>query len=649
MRIVGMLTMTALILTGLPPIPMGSAPAEAQGMARMRRLPAPDNDPDARCAPFLQSGGDYDMDRAGYGRRRSSNGFVGGVVNAPTPVPPPTVQYSPPAPRVAQPQDQRAQRGAESGQDVVITGTRTRRPNLESASPITVVNSNEVRQQGTTRSENLVNSLPQLRYAPPQPGYQSSPENRERYAGREVSSVLAVADQPVSTFSVDVDTGAYSNVRRMLNQGQMPPEGAVRTEELINYFRYDYPLPNDRSRPFSVSADMTTTPWNPETRLLRVGLRGYDLPRAQRPAANLVFLVDVSGSMNSPDKLPLVQCSLALLADRLSPRDRVSIVVYAGAAGVVLQPTSNRDAIVESLKNLSAGGSTAGGQGIQLAYDVARRNMIDGGINRVVLATDGDFNVGVTNNEALVNLVERQRADGITLTTLGFGTGNYNEAMMEQIADHGNGNYAYIDSPREAQKVLEDELSSTLFTIAHDVKIQVEFNPTYVSEYRLIGYENRALREEDFDNDAVDAGDIGAGHQVTAIYEVVPVGGMGWLPQRRYEGNQRRAMGDDNGELAFLRLRYKLPGQDQSRLIEQPVRAGLIRNARAPTGDTAFAVAVAAYGQLLRGDTNLNGFTFADARNLAERGDNGTYWRREFVGLTQLAERRQVASNDVGK
>jgi Ca-activated chloride channel family protein len=458
--------------------------------------------------------------------------------------------------------------------------------------------------------------------------------------------VLAVADQPVSTFSVDVDTGSYSNVRRLLNQGQMPPEGAVRTEELINYFRYDYPVPQDRSRPFSVSTDMTTTPWNPETRLLRVGLRGYDLPRAQRPAANLVFLVDVSGSMNSPDKLPLVQCSLALLADRLSPRDRVSIVVYAGAAGVVLAPTSNRDAVVESLKNLQAGGSTAGAQGIQLAYDVARRNMIDGGINRVVLATDGDFNVGVTNNDALVNLVERQRADGITLTTLGFGTGNYNEAMMEQIADHGNGNYAYIDSPREAQKVLDDELSSTLFTIAHDVKIQVEFNPTYVSEYRLIGYENRALREEDFDNDAVDAGDIGAGHQVTAIYEIVPVGGRGWLPQRRYEGNQRRAMGDDNGELAFLRLRYKLPGQDSSRLIEQPVGARMIYSARAPTGDTAFAVAVAAYGQLLRGDTNLAGFSFADARALAERGAGGNYLRREFLGLTELAQRQRFASND---
>ncbi|MBV9881493.1 MAG: von Willebrand factor type A domain-containing protein, partial [Sphingomonadaceae bacterium] len=416
----------------------------------------------------------------------------------------------------------------------------------------------------------------------------------------------------------------------------------------LNYFRYDYPRPSDRSRPFSVSTDMTTTPWNPETRLLRVGLRGYDLPRSQRPAANLVFLVDVSGSMSSMDKLPLVQCSLALLADRLSPRDHVAIVVYAGAAGIVLEPTSSSDAVVEALKNLHAGGSTAGAQGIRLAYDVARRNFSDNGINRVILATDGDFNVGLTDNQALINLVERERDSGITLTTLGFGTGNYNEAMMEQIADHGNGNYAYIDSPREAQKVLDDELASTLFTIAHDVKIQVEFNPAYVSEYRLIGYENRALREEDFDNDAVDAGEIGAGHQVTALYEIVPAGNRGWLPGRRYAGNQRpEGGGADNGELAFLRLRYKLPGEQESRLIEQPVNAGLVAAARPPQGDSAFAAAVAGYGQLLRGDANLGSFSFADARRLAEPNAGQDYWRREFVQLTRLAERRRFA--DGGK
>jgi Ca-activated chloride channel family protein len=269
---------------------------------------------------------------------------------------------------------------------------------------------------------------------------------------------------------------------------------------------------------------------------------------------------------------------------------------------------------------------------------VARANRIEGGINRVILATDGDFNVGVTNNDELVDMVERERESGTTLTTLGFGTGNYNEAMMEQIADHGNGNYAYIDSPREAQKVLDQELSSTLFTIASDVKIQIEFNPAYVSEYRLIGYENRALAEQDFDNDSVDAGDIGAGHQVTALYEIVPAGAKGWIPDRRYPANRRETDGASNGELAWLRLRYKLPGQDQSRLIEQPVRASLIRTAGAPAGDTAFAAAVAAYGQKLRGDPWLNGFSFADTRRLALRaGGTGNYWRGEFLRLVDLA------------
>jgi Ca-activated chloride channel family protein len=613
MRALGFVTMTALILTGLPPVPAGPAVA-AQQSGRTPRLAARGEDPDARCAPFLQGYGSDD-DRAGRGR---SGAVSQGFSTAPMPPPPLTMPPPPPPPAPPPP------RTSERDRDTIVTGQRIPRPNLQSVAPVTVMNSQAI--------------------------YQPAPENRERYAGEAVAAVQAVADTPVSTFSVDVDTGSYANVRRMLNAGQMPPEGAVRTEELLNYFRYDYPLPRDRSRPFSITTDMTTTPWNRETRLLRVGLRGYDLPRSERPAANIVFLVDVSGSMGTPDKLPLVQCSLALLADRLSPRDRVSIVVYAGAAGVVLEPTSSRDAIVESLKRLQAGGSTAGAQGIQLAYDLARQNMIENGINRVVLATDGDFNVGLTDNQALIDLVDRERASGITLTTLGFGTGNYNEAMMEQIADHGNGNYSYIDSPREAQKVLNEELASTLFTIAHDVKIQVEFNPAFVSEYRLIGYENRALREEDFDNDQVDAGDIGASHQVTALYEIVPTGGRGWLPNRRYEANRRDGpAGADNNELAFLRLRYKLPGEDRSRLIEQPVAAGLVRTARAPVGDTAFVAAVAAYGQLLRGDTNMGRFSFADARSLAAPVVGDNFWRREFVSLLDLAGQRQVAMAGGGK
>jgi Ca-activated chloride channel family protein len=575
MRAFMLTTMTALAVTGSAPAPF-TAPAPAQPASERDRA----GDPDRICARYLDTDLQADRYPGGHG-------------------PPPAI-----APLTPQPTPRMLPQSQPTS-EVAVTGARIARP-----------------------STGAVRGMPVPRM-----------EDRERYGGEEVAAVQAVADAPVSTFGVDVDTGSYANVRRFLRDGRMPPQAAVRTEELLNYFRYDYPAPRDRTRPFSISTDMTTTPWNPETRLLRVGLRGYDVERRERPAANLVFLVDVSGSMMSRDKLPLVQCSLALLAEQMNPRDRVSIVVYAGAAGKVLEPTGDPRRVQEALGRLEAGGSTAGAEGIALAYRTARENRIEGGINRVVLATDGDFNVGVSNTEALVDMVERERKSGIQLTTLGFGTGNYNEAMMEQIADHGNGNYAYIDSPREAQKVLNQELSSTLFTIAHDVKIQVEFNPAQVAEYRLIGYENRALREQDFANDAVDAGDIGAGHQVTALYEIVPVGSRGWLPERRYEANRRPGADGLGGELAHLRLRYKLPGQEQSRLIEQPLNAGLIRTAREPSGDSAFAVAVAAYGQLLRGDTHLGAFSFADARALAGRARLSDWWRREFVQLAEAAGR----------
>ena len=470
---------------------------------------------------------------------------------------------------------------------------------------------------------------------------------RERYDGQEINPVHIVRHEPVSTFSVDVDTGAYANTRRFLNQGQLPPRDAVRTEELINYFRYDYPRPEARSAPFSVSTDVMVTPWNPATRLMRIGLRGYDLPPpgrdgTGRPPANLVFLVDVSGSMGSPDKLPLVKAALSGLAGELSPRDRVSIVVYAGAAGLVLEPTSDARQIRDALDRLSAGGSTAGGAGLELAYRIARDNFIKGGVNRILLATDGDFNVGVSDTKALIAMVEKQREDGITLTTLGFGTGNYNEAMMERIADHGNGNYAYIDSALEARKVLGEQMSSTLFTIAKDVKIQVEFNPAQVSQYRLLGYENRALREEDFDNDRVDAGDIGAGHQVTAIYEIVPAGEKGWIAPRRYEagsGDEAPASAGPAaaraGEMAFVKLRYKLPDGKTSRLIEQPVPSSLMFIKRAPSPDFRFAAAVAAFGQTLRGDTLMNGFTHGQIAALA--GPQQDFWRQEFLRLAGVA------------
>jgi len=462
----------------------------------------------------------------------------------------------------------------------------------------------------------------------------------ETYKPNAISPVHMVADAPVSTFAVDVDTGAYANVRRFLNQGQMPPVDAVRTEEMINYFRYDYPLPSDRGAPFSVTTDVAQSPWNRDTKILRIGLRGYDLSYARRPAANLVFLVDVSGSMDEPDKLPLVKAALSTLADNIGREDRVAIVVYAGAAGVVLDSTSDPAEIKDALDQLSAGGSTAGGEGLQLAYSIARENFIKDGVNRILIATDGDFNVGITDQKELEKLIEQERDDGITLTTLGFGQGNFNDALMESIADLGNGNYAYIDSAMEAKKVLSEELSSTLFTIAKDVKVQVEFNPAYVSQYRLIGYENRALAEQDFDNDKVDAGDIGAGHQVTAIYEVVPAGTKGWLSDRRYTDNRKAAPGKQDGEMAFVRLRYKLPDGNSSRLIERPVGAPLLATSALPQGDMAFATAVAAFGQKLRGDTRLGDIAYADIRRLAGNPDG--YWRQEFVKLTKLAEAGQV-------
>jgi Ca-activated chloride channel family protein len=591
MRLLRLLPMAALLMAPTS-APLAAPPAPAPQASTSI-------DPDRFCRRFID--GYREAVDARY--RGRASGYA--PMMAP---PPPAIMPAPPPPPPPPPP---VSSSADEAQ-IAVTGTRVPRPNLTSPSPVTSVGG----------------------------GYLRSPDNRERYEKNPVASIQAVADVPVSTFSVDVDTGSYANVRRMLTAGQMPPPDAVRTEELLNYFRYDYPLPRDRSRPFSVTADVARTPWNPETRLLRIGLRGYDVERNARPPANLVFLVDVSGSMEEPDKLPLVKCSLALLAERLTAQDRVSIVVYAGNAGLVLPPTYDKAKVVAALSRLEAGGSTAGAQGIELAYRIAEQNKVEGGINRIFLATDGDFNVGVTDTRALIGMVETERDKGITLTTLGFGTGNYNDAMMEQIADHGNGNYAYIDSPREAQKVLNEELSSTLFTIAKDVKVQLEFNPAYIREYRLIGYENRALTEQDFSNDKVDAGDIGASHQVTALYELVPANAKGWLPERHFAANRREAEGAANGQLAWLRLRYKLPAESQSRLIEQPIAAKLVGGAGAPTGDTAFAAAVAAFGQKLRHDPWLKDFGFADARRLAAPVAGGDYWRGEFVRLTELADRK---------
>lgn len=479
------------------------------------------------------------------------------------------------------------------------------------------------------------------------PPYQQ-PTNTERYEHQEDNAVRLAAEHPVSTFSIDVDTGAYANVRRFLNDGQLPPQDAVRVEELVNYFDYQYPAPAGRETPFRVTTELAPAPWNERALLLRIGLRGYEVPAAQRPPANLVFLIDVSGSMQTPDKLPLLKNALRLLIHQLGERDRVSMVVYAGSSGVVLEPTpgNQKQKIREALDRLEAGGSTNGAEGIERAYELARAARIDGGINRVVLATDGDFNVGVVDFAALIDMAERQRASGIALTTLGFGSGNYNDQLLERLADAGNGNYAYLDNLSEARKVLVAELSSTLLTIARDVKIQVEFNPAHVLEYRLIGYENRMLAREDFNNDRVDAGEIGAGHRVTALYEIVPVGAAGRIDPLRY-GSQPsqstrsvRARNDTGAEVAHLRLRYKGPDSDSSQLLEYPILASTTVAAAKASADFRFAASVAAFGQLLRGGKYMNQFGYDDVVTLAQAAlDRDTEgYRREFVSLVKLAQ-----------
>jgi Ca-activated chloride channel family protein len=470
----------------------------------------------------------------------------------------------------------------------------------------------------------------------------SEPLNRDNYAYFNDNPLQRVSEAPFSTFSIDVDTGAYSNLRRMLNAGSKPARDAVRTEELINYFSYDYPRPQDRSTPFSITTEVGPTPWNAATRLLQIGIQGYEVTAADLPAANLVFLVDVSGSMQAANKLELLKSSLKLLLRRLDAQDRISIVVYAGASGIVLEPTPGDQSakISAALDALTAGGSTNGGAGIRLAYTLARQGYIDGGINRVLLATDGDFNVGTVDFEMLKQLVAEQRSSGIGLTTLGFGSGNYNDHLMEQLAAAGNGNYAYIDTLSEARKALVDSVSSTLLTIAKDVKIQVEFNPATVAEYRLIGYENRALAREDFTNDKVDAGEIGAGHSVTAIYEIALQGSAGVrLDDSRYQPVARPAAIRDN-ELALVRVRYKAPDGDRSELLERPVLQSALQTGLQQTSERyRFAAAVAAFGQLLRDGRYTGDFDYADVLALARnaRGADPFGYRGEFLQLAGLA------------
>jgi Ca-activated chloride channel family protein len=484
-------------------------------------------------------------------------------------------------------------------------------------------------------------------YASAAQGYaRQQPANTEKYEQRTDNPVHRTSEEPVSTFSVDVDTGSYSNVRRMLRDGVRPPVGSVRAEEFINYFSYGHPGPVNRDIPFRVTTELAAAPWNPQRQLLMIGIKGYDVPKATLPPSNLVFLLDTSGSMDSPDKLPLLKQAFSMLVPQLREQDRVSIVVYAGSAGLVLPPTpgDRHGEILAALDRLQAGGSTNGGDGIRLAYDMAKKAYLENGVNRVILATDGDFNVGTVSQEALETLVGDQRKSGIALTTLGFGQGNYNDAMAERLADVGDGNHAYIDTPQEARKVLVEEMQATLLTIARDVKIQVEFNPALVSEYRLIGYENRLLKREDFANDKVDAGDIGAGHEVTALYEITPAGsGADRLPALRY-GKENSIAGKGTGELAHLRLRYKLPGNDKSRLIEDPILASSLTSR--PGESFRFASAVAAYADLLRGGTQFDGWNWNDIAKAARgaEGDDRYGLRREFAELVNQGQR--IVAND---
>ena len=463
------------------------------------------------------------------------------------------------------------------------------------------------------------------------------------FTGFEESPVKTVAEAPVSTFSIDVDTASYTYARRALEGGWLPEPNSVRVEEMINYFSYDYPAPTEAGVPFQPTVSVFPSPWSAGKQLIHIGIKGYEPPADEDRASNLVFLLDTSGSMDEPDKLPLLKRAFSLLVDQLSDNDTVSIVVYAGSAGVVLEPTpaTQKARILGALDKLMAGGSTAGADGIQLAYRMAEEAMIEGGINRVILATDGDFNVGIADPEALETFIRGKRDSGIFLSVLGFGQGNLGDDTMQALAQNGNGNAAYIDSFREAQRVLVAEGGGTLETIAKDVKIQVEFNPALVSEYRLIGYETRALNREDFNNDRVDAGDIGAGHTVTAIYEITPAGAPGLVDPLRYGERAPAADAEPaaSDEYGFLRLRYKLPEEDESRLIEVPITRALAVDTLGSAGvDDRFAAAVAAFGQKLR-NSNYFEMSWSEIRSLAQgaRGADEDGYRAEFIQLIDSA------------
>jgi Ca-activated chloride channel homolog len=461
----------------------------------------------------------------------------------------------------------------------------------------------------------------------------------ERYAAINENPFLESSRAPLSTFSIDVDTASYANVRRFLNDGQLPPKDAVRIEELINYFEYDYPQPSG-DVPFSVNTDVATAPWNAKHKIVQIGLQGKKVSLDNVPPSNLVFLLDVSGSMTS--QLPMLKDSLRILVNQLSAKDRVAIVVYAGATGLVLPSTNNKGEILNALDELQSGGSTNGGAGIQLAYKVALDNFIQGGNNRVILGTDGDFNVGLSSDNELVNLIENKRRSGVFLSVLGFGSGNLNDSMMEKLADKGNGNYAYIDSKDEAKKALGQQVAGTLYTIAKDVKIQVEFNPALVAGYRLIGYENRLLADKDFNDDKKDAGEIGAGHSVTALYEIVPAGTAIENPgvdELKYSKTERSETNFGN-EMMTVKLRYKEPNANESKLLSVGV-LDANKSIEAASENLRFASAVAQFGLILRDSRYKGNASFRNINNLAESALGGDLrnYRNEFLNLVEKAQK----------
>jgi Ca-activated chloride channel family protein len=488
-----------------------------------------------------------------------------------------------------------------------------------------------------------VSPIVSMDYAAPQ----QQEMGRDKFKDFEQNEIKSVAQEPLSTFSIDVDTASYAFVRSNLDNGTLPQVDSVRVEELINYFDYAYPAPAAKAEPFKTSLIVKPSPWNKDRKLVTVGIKGYDLEKTATPDSNLVFLLDVSGSMEEPNKLPLLKQSLSMLLETLKPTDKISIVVYAGAAGTVLPPTpvSDKNTILMALQNLQAGGSTAGAEGIRQAYQLAETNFNKDAVNRVILATDGDFNVGITSPDELQDFVERKREKGIFLSVLGFGRGNYNDDMMQRLAQNGNGVAAYIDTLNEARKVLVQEAGSTLFTIAKDVKIQVEFNPKTVSEYRLVGYETRALKTEDFNNDKVDAGDIGAGAEVTAIYEITPAGAAPAVDPSRYASSPAASSTPAvGGELAFVKVRYKLPDENTSKLITTPVlpdmNSGITAEAQLLQKETDWAVAVASFAQLLKGGKYTGSMTYDDILKLAEasKGSDPFGYRAEFITLIHKAK-----------